>query len=135
MKTLDKEFRSVTRFGCIFIAAVLTLIAWAHFAPDDKSSQEIRLIAKSVPIYGPKVQTGTVTRVVEYHGLYQVEVWTDGDPTYRPLAFSGKPLQVGDRVTVWLTSFGRSKDGTYFCFDSPMCLQTAELIPDEDMKK
>ncbi len=96
--------------------------------------RQLTSIVKSEPIPGFKTNTGIVTSVTEHKGLYQVTVWIDGHPQSRPAAISGKPLNVGDRVTLWWTSFGRSSDGSNF-HSSFMSFPLAELIPEPQAKK
>lgn len=91
-------------------------------------------IAKFAPVTHYLSNNGTVVAVTETKGIYQAFVRVDGDRDGTPLAFSGKPLKVGDRVILWHGTFGRTYDGTNISggfFSFPV----AELVPEPQAKK
>lgn len=117
-------------FGLLIFMLVAGILGGVALSRIKGSPRQLTSIVKSEPIPGYKSNTGTVTSVTEHKGLYQVTVWLDGHPETRPAAISGKQLNVGDRVTLWWTSFGRSLDGTNF-HSSFMSFPLAELVHDQ----
>lgn len=123
--------------GIIFIYGFSVKDAYEKDLANAASQRDAKVvsIAKFAPITHHKSSNGTVVAVNEAKGIYHAFVRVDGDRDGVPLAFSGKPLKVGDRVILWHGTFGRSYDGTNFnaggFFDFPV----AELIPEPQAKK
>lgn len=121
-------------FGLLIFLLVAGILGGVALSRIKGSPRQLTSIVKSEPIPGYKSNTGVVTSVTEHKGLYQVTVWLDGHPEARSAAVSGKPLKVGDHVTLWWTNFGKSHDGSNF-HGSFLSLTLAEPTPEPQAKK